>query len=323
MSPLISIIVPVYNVESYLERCVNSLLNQTYTNIEIILIDDGSTDNSPLLCDQFKSIDERVVVHHKKNEGLSSARNKGIEMATGMYIGFVDSDDFVAEDMFEKLLDASMMNSAEISLCARYHYYDNGNTSSADTLPSAAIWSNEQAISNLLVWNKIDSSACNKLFKTSLFESKRFPIGKRCEDVFIIPELICASSKVVHIGEPKYYYYQRHLSITHAAFSMNFMDILEAHESVANFVIKQFPDLKSKAKSFYYNAFLSVYLTYYSAKATSVYATIKTKIDSIAKAGFFSILFDQYITSRNKFLFTVIFLKFHGIYHKMRSAIYH
>ena len=113
----ISIIIPIYNVKEYLKRCVDSVLNQSYKNIEVILIDDGSTDGSEKICDEYAKKDKRVVVVHQKNSGVSASRNKGIELATGKYIGFVDSDDYIHKDMFEKLYNSLISTSSSISMC--------------------------------------------------------------------------------------------------------------------------------------------------------------------------------------------------------------
>ena len=120
----ISIIVPVYNVEKYLEKCIKSILNQTFTDFELILVNDGSTDKSGVICDNYKNIDDRIIVIHKKNEGLSSARNSGLDIAKGRYIGFVDSDDYINNDMYHKLYEALIKNNSDISICKFVKVYD-------------------------------------------------------------------------------------------------------------------------------------------------------------------------------------------------------
>lgn len=309
MNKIISIIIPVYNVELYLPRCIESVIQQTYRNIEIILVNDGSIDSCPKICDDYGVIDKRIKVIHKLNGGLSSARNAGIEIASGEYIGFVDSDDFIENDMYEKLLKACIENKAEISMCGRYNYSEDGTIIPVFTLPSLKVWSGKQAVSNLLIWNKIDSSACDKLFLKDLFIDIRFPNGKVCEDIFVIPEIIYKSAFLVHIGEAKYYYYKRKGSISRSGFSLNRMNMLDAHEYVANFVKNKYVDLQEKADSFYFYAFLSLYKEFFSTNAFRTHFYLKQIVDDLAHLNFFSILRNRYVPIRGKIVFLLIYLK--------------
>ncbi len=161
--PIISVIVPVYNVEEYIHRCIDSILAQTFKEFELILVDDGSPDQSGKICDEYALIDSRIKVIHKKNGGLSDARNAGLEVAQGEYIGFVDSDDFIESDMYEKLLEACKENSSQIAMCGRYNVLGE-ELHPLFSFEGHMIWESREAIGNLLTWNNIDSSACDKLF---------------------------------------------------------------------------------------------------------------------------------------------------------------
>lgn len=248
--PIISIIVPIYNVEKYINRCIDSILAQTISDFELILVDDGSPDDCGKICDEYEKIDSRIKVIHKKNGGLADARNIGLDIAIGEYIGFIDSDDYIKIDMYEKLLNACICNQADISMCGRYNVYKN-ELKPSFSFDGCRVWDSKEAIQNLLTWNNIDSSACDKLFKKSLFDKTRFPVGKYNEDIFVMTEILFRANKIVHIGESKYYYYHRPESITTEAFSEKKMDLLDASQNVLNFVSDKYPDLKSKAQSFH------------------------------------------------------------------------
>lgn len=212
MDELISVIVPVYNVERYLEKCVNSILIQTYKNIQIILVNDGSTDNSGKLCDKFEYEDARIQVIHKSNGGLSDARNAGLKIAKGSYIGFVDSDDYIAPDMFETLYRLNRKYNSEISIVSFYEIYnekvigvrDSGNLEELSKI---------EALKELLIDTKIQSYAWNKLYKRELFNDLEFPTGKNFEDIATTLLLFEKANKITLLETPKYYYIRRDDSI--------------------------------------------------------------------------------------------------------------
>lgn len=212
MNELISIIVPIYNVEEYLERCVNSIINQTYKNIEIILVNDGSTDNSGNICNELGKKDNRIKIIHKQNGGLSDARNAGLKIAQGCYIGFVDSDDYIKEDMFETLYNLNKKYNSEISIVSYYEYY-NGKLIAARDSKKLEIFNKIDAIKELLIDTKIQSYAWNKLFKKELFENLEFPTNKNFEDIATILLLFEKAEKIVLLEDPKYYYLRRDNSI--------------------------------------------------------------------------------------------------------------
>ncbi len=210
---LISVIVPVYNVEKYLEECINSIINQTYKNLEIILVDDGATDNSGKMCDEFAKKDTRIKVIHKENGGLSDARNTGIDIACGEYIQFVDSDDCIENDMIELLYKNAKKYEADISMCSHYILTEEECTPEGNG--ELNIYDRVQVLKEILLDERVRSYAWNKLFAKELFNEIRFPKGKVFEDILTIPRLFEKSKKVVLDNQPKYYYRQRKGSILH------------------------------------------------------------------------------------------------------------
>lgn len=249
--PLVSVIVPVYRVEGYLRRCVDSILGQTLTDIELILVDDGSPDNCGQICDAYAARDRRVKVVHKENGGLSDARNTGLDIASGEFIGFVDGDDYIEEDMYERLLHACRTHDSRLSMCGRYDVKD-GLVSPSFSFDSVQVWTAKEATARLLIWGGIDSSACDKLFSRQLFSQIRFPVGRYNEDIFVMVKILQAADKVAHIGKCKYFYCHRPGSITSERFSKRKMDLLDASREVVGFVESTYPDLSDRAMSFYY-----------------------------------------------------------------------
>ena len=200
--PKISVIVPVYNVEQYLERCIKSLLNQTYSNLEIILVDDGSPDNCGLICDRFAAQDNRVIVIHKKNGGVSSARNAGLDAASGEYIGFVDSDDWINADMYRSLIhDAINMNAD--CVCCNYQWgeYKNKDSKQSGTNACKKMYIDDR------IGDGISVNVYDKLFKSETVASIRF--CEKCyfaEDMLYVAIALCASRTVVKVDKTLYYY---------------------------------------------------------------------------------------------------------------------
>ena len=248
MGEKISVIVPVYNVEQYLERCVDSIINQTYTNLEIILVNDGSTDNSGKLCDELAKKDERIRVIHKENGGLSDARNRGIDESESDLVGFIDSDDYIDSDMYEVLLKNLNDTDADLSMCALYDVYN--NTPEAQ-VTNKGTWklSSEQAIKMVMEAKILSVTAVNKLYRKSLFTDLKFEVGKIAEDAFIMIKLLDKCEKIVATNEKKYYYVHRENSITTQKFSTKFLNVIEAYEQNSNIILEKYPKLKDVAQT--------------------------------------------------------------------------
>ena len=238
----ISIIVPVYNVEAYLEKCVESILKQTYTNLEILLVNDGSTDKSGELCDKLALRDHRIRVIHKENGGLSDARNRGIDEASSNLIGFIDSDDYIDEDMYETLYRQMVASKADLSMCGHYDVYHQIPEKQVAKIKTWELMP-EEAIKMVMEAKILSVTAVNKLYKKALFEQLRFRIGKIAEDAFIMVDLIHQCSKIVATNEKKYYYVHRENSITTQKFSLKFLNVIEAYEQNAKIISENYPDL--------------------------------------------------------------------------------
>ena len=213
-TPLISIIVPIYNVEKYLSKCIESILEQTYTNFELILVNDGSPDKCGRICNEYAKKDSRIKVIHKKNGGLSSARNIGIDVAKGEYLGFVDSDDYIEPYMYEYLLKAALDNECSLSVCNINYVFEDGKILNKVTNASDEVLNFVEAITEMNTYKKFDMGAWSKLYKKDLFKNIRFPEGKLSEDFYIMYKIFDRAQKVAYVSTPCYNYLQRANSIT-------------------------------------------------------------------------------------------------------------
>ena len=213
MEELISIVVPIYKVENYIDKCIESIINQTYKNVEILLIDDGSPDNCPKICENYSKKDSRIKVYHKENGGLSDARNYGIERSKGKYICFIDSDDFVHEKFIEILYKNIKKYNADISICHHYKFKDYSETNNYLPKEETEVYTGLEMLNNLYDNYLNNIVAWNKLYKRKLFDKIRYPKGKKLEDAYIIHKLYNNSKKVVITNLELYYYIQRDNSI--------------------------------------------------------------------------------------------------------------
>lgn len=211
--PLISIIVPVYKVEDYLDECVRSIVNQTYEKIEIILVDDGSPDRCPEICDKWVLKDSRIRVIHKKNEGLSSARNSGLDTAQGSYIGFVDSDDFIHPQMYEKMLGAIEASDKKMAYCSWIRAFPDGTQTKIESCLPKGTMDMREAMDAVFL-DQINVSVWSKLYHRSIFEHLRFPVGENNEDLPLIIPTVFEARGIANTGESLYYYRERENSIT-------------------------------------------------------------------------------------------------------------
>lgn len=212
--PFVSIIIPAYNAEKYLPRCVASLSQQTFEDFEVIIINDGSTDDTGLIADEWSQRNPRAKVIHTPNRGVAEARNMGLRHVEGRYIGFVDSDDWVEPEMFEMLVKAIEKDTADIAICGHQMETDEGALiTSEQLLKKSEVWTAHEALVKLLMDYKIKSYLWDKLFKRELFEGVSFPTGGLMEDQRVLYELLAKASKVTYIHEPLYHYIQRGDSI--------------------------------------------------------------------------------------------------------------
>jgi len=255
-NPAVSVIVPVYLVEPYLRRCADSVLAQTLTDIEVILVDDGSPDNCPAVCDEYARRDSRVRVIHQKNGGLGSARNAGLAEASGEYIAFVDGDDFIDPGMYGHMLSAIRNNQADICICGYQKVQENGKPSGPSESFENRTMTGMQAIEYLYTGHYIYFTiACNKLFKRGLFSEIRFPEGKLFEDGYAAFRYYYASRSVVCLPGLYYFYLTRSNSITTSSLSIKNLDGLDAEVDSVDFLKeKGCLDLLAKAQTKYFAA---------------------------------------------------------------------
>lgn len=244
--PLISVIIPIYNVKNYLKNCVNSVIKQSYQNLEIILIDDGSTDGGEVLADKLKQKDSRIVVVHQKNQGLSGARNSGLKICKGELVTFIDSDDFVAPDFIQYLYDLKIKHNADMSICSHYLYISKQKTK-IFRQSQDAVFTTEECLSNMLQEVDFTVSACGKLYPTAFFRNIKFPINKIHEDLGATYKLIMKSKSIAFGSQPKYYYVYRPSSITHN-FNPQKFDIITLTDEMCDAILKTYPKLLPAVK---------------------------------------------------------------------------
>lgn len=247
--PKISIIVPVYKVEQYLNKCVDSICNQTLQDIEIILVDDGSPDRCSEICDSYAKKDDRIKVIHKENGGLSDARNAGLEIARGEYIGFVDSDDYIHPNMFKMLFDLCENNQTLIAGCDLAYVYDGSDKVDYNSSSNEYVTSSSEFFEIMLdVQKYLRTGVWNKIYKRELFASVRFPKGKLFEDVGTMYKLIFQVDKVSYISVPGYYYLkQREGAITNGTYSIKEYDRLEMNGNMVDYIRQHHPELLNTA----------------------------------------------------------------------------
>ncbi|MCB5279485.1 MAG: glycosyltransferase [Candidatus Cloacimonetes bacterium] len=242
MAPKISIIVPVFNVEIFLNTCIESILCQEIHDFELILVDDGSTDNSGAICDDFANIDKRIRVIHTENKGQSSARNLGISLAIGEYIGFVDSDDYISSVMYSSLYEKIIANNADISVCnflvgdkdnSYKPFTENVNDMTLDT---------EAALKEIYTNRILSFSPCNKLYRRSLFDTISFNASIIYEDMDISYRLISKSERIVYIKTELYYYRYNNNSTLKKAFSLKRLDLYTVRKWMYQYYKERLPE---------------------------------------------------------------------------------
>ena len=257
--PLISVIVPVYNVENYLDKSIGSILAQTYQNLELILVDDGSKDASGAMCDAWRAKDARIRVIHQTNGGQALARNHGIDEAAGAYLAFIDSDDWIAPDYLETLYRLLQEHRAEISICDKQMIYESGGQAkSSEEEDQIREYTNREALKALFYQREIDNSPWGKLYRASLFNGVRFPEGKIYEDLGTIYRLLYQCDRVVRTSRKLYYYLQREGSTMYRTFGRSKMDRIEMSQNILDFIGENCPDLLRAAQCRYFISVVQV-----------------------------------------------------------------
>ena len=265
MNELISVIIPVYKVEQYLPRCVDSVLVQTYRNLEIFLVDDGSPDRCGEICDAYAEKDRRIRVIHKENGGLSDARNAALDVCTGEFISFVDSDDYVTKDFIETLYHAIRMHHTKLAVCGIMRVDESGKIAT-DYAPSDT----ERCVTGRemvgTVWRP---AACNKLYHRSLFDGIRYPVGKLYEDLFIYHDILAKVDCISFTGQNSYYYFNRQTSIMNREYDIRNADLVEGFNLQINTLRKMgFSDLADQQLPFVFNRTVEAFEKLKNARGT-------------------------------------------------------
>lgn len=243
----ISVIIPVYNVCQYLEECIYSVINQRFKDIEILLVDDGSTDGSDKICDDLAIKDSRIYVIHKKNGGLSDARNVGISLATGKYLYFLDSDDVLDEDALLILFKACESTKADVAMSTSKSFVKKIKKSRKKNY-TKEILSKEEAIRRMLFHLGVGHEAWGKLYKSELWQNEVFPKGQLYEDYAVIYDIIAKCNLVVIINRDLHYYRIRNGSIMRRQIKQKDLEILDISDKVTNSIYYRFPKLKKEAE---------------------------------------------------------------------------
>ena len=238
---VVSVIVPIYKVENVLHYCIDSILNQTYKDFELILVDDGSPDNSGKICYDYAEKDSRIKVIHKKNGGLSDARNVGMAVATGEYISFIDSDDYVSDDFFECLLDIMNKENSDIAECSVVKFYEDNRFDEFSDDLSVKTYDTQDAMSALIAENQFHQHVWNKLYKTELVKDIPYAVGKLNEDEFWTYQVFGRANKVSKLNKTMYYYFQRNSSIMGVGYNIRRLDALEGKANRQNILRTIFP----------------------------------------------------------------------------------
>lgn len=261
----ISIVVPVYNVERYLNRCISSILKQTFTDFELILIDDGSKDYSASICDEYKEKDSRIKVIHQENAGLSAARNKGIEVSNGKYITFIDSDDFIHPNMLEVLYINIVNFDADIAMCDHHRVYENKEVPREFCENNITLYTNLEAVRKIVEKSEERMIvAWGKLYKQNLFSDIRYPVGKYHEDEFVTYKLLYKSDRIASTDAKLYYYLQRSNSITGSTYNIKRLEKLEALNEAIEFFQSENNKTLTYLAEFRY--LLNIQIAYYRVK---------------------------------------------------------
>ena len=315
--PLISVIIPVYNIKEYLPRCVQSVCRQTYTNLEILLVDDGSTDGTGALCDELGQTDSRVHVLHKENGGSSSARNLGLDHVEGEYIGFVDSDDYIAPQMYERLYAAMEKYQVRVTQIGRDEIDENGNRLPDICVPPDS----EERIGHRdflkeLLMHRGDCSFCTKLFHRSVLEGRHFPVGALNEDFHFLIKMLPEIGEIVSLPEQTYHVFYRMGSNSRKKdkeqFSRVFEDSVRNADMVLEYVDAEDKELVRIAERF--GIFQRIeYLLHIPISQMRRENAFYTEVVQKLRQKFFSGLTNPYLTAKNKLYMTLFVIAPRGV----------
>lgn len=319
MEPLISVIVPVYNVEVYLIDCVESIIMQSYRNLEIILVDDGSTDGSGIICDSYKSKDTRIKVIHQNNRGLSAARNSGIDIARGEYIGFVDSDDFIHPEMYSRLMKNIIDFKVLLSFCQFRRFKDGEQIEESLVTNGTTLYSPRDVIYESLSGERW-WEATSKLYHRSLFSSLRFPEGRTNEDYAIMMNVYHLCDGVAVDWNQLYYYRLREGSITTASFNIHNFDQIQNSQEVLAFIRDHYPDCVRPAEAILLTAAQGLLTRLYSGQISG-YEEQEALLFKLIKDSCPSFVSNKYISITQRIL--LFAASIHPHFFKILNSIHH
>ena len=304
---LISVIVPIYNIEEYVERCIESIEKQTFQNLEIILVDDGSDDSSGKICDELGQKDQRIKVIHKQNGGLSDARNAGIDVANGKYFVFIDGDDEIHIEMIERLYDKLINTKADISMCRIEKIEPNRRfvTRKFKEGKKYIELSSLEAIQELLL-DRMDCSACPKLYSRNLFDKIRFPKGRTNEDFAVMYKIFSISKKIVYMPDLLYFYYQREGSITTTAFNTKQFDKYDNCIEMVEYITKNVPQAVKEAKFYLFRQTVYLLKTMCLERLNKEYPERFRQLRATIIAGMLNILECEWLPLKEKIMYLYI-----------------
>lgn len=305
---LISVIVPIYNVEKYLKKCIDSILAQTYKNYELILVDDGSPDNCGRISDEYAKKDIRVSVIHKQNGGLSSARNAGLEISKGEYIVFIDSDDWIDNNYLECLYKDLKNNDADISVPAFCLSYENGRHHIDSRIQGKKVFSTEQSLECFLFNGYLTPCVASKMWKKNLWKDIKCPEGKLFEDQYTTYKLIMNANRVVYDRSIYYHYFKRNGSIGHSSFSDGTYDLLKGIEEEYKEITREYPNIKnsiSVARTVWELVFVNMMISSKNEERKIIYEIQKRSRNNTLK-----IMFTTFLPVMRKFEILLFNLNF-------------
>lgn len=308
MNELVSIIIPIYNVQKYLKKCLDSVINQKYKNLEIILINDGSTDNSLDIAINYKNTDKRIKLFSQTNQGLSAARNTGLKNATGKYITFVDSDDYITPDYVSYMYDLLKRNNfkSSLAICSLMNIFEKSGKQVNMGNGLECTLSGKECIKKMCYQDLVDTCAYAKLGSRELYKNFSFPTGKVFEDIGTTYKLF-EKCKTVECGfKPKYYYYIRSNSITTRKFDNSKLNLIEMTDKMAKDVIQFYPDLsKAVLRRQVYSRFSTLNQTLEAKKSSNIKRIQRNLIDYIKKNGK-QIVSDPNVSKRDKLAYIIL-----------------
>lgn len=274
----ISVIVPVYNVEKYIRKCVDSITSQTYEDLEILLINDGSTDSSGDICKELASEDSRIKVIEQTNGGASKARNTGLDIATGEYIGFVDADDYIEKDMYEVMLREAKAQGAGIVSCGHVMEYVSGDKATFFDKDETVMLGREEAFRSMCLKRHIDISCCTKLFLRSVIAEKRYKVGIHTEDLQFLYRVMADTKKIVSINKALYHIFCRENSSSRKSDNPHVLDPLFTTKGLQDYIYETYPNLLPEVDNFYLMWHIDVYKSLSSSVMRSKYKKDRMKL---------------------------------------------